>query len=82
MERVPLHTRRTHLRASGTTARFIRSYGGGIPSNAFNRSSAAWPRLVLCGIILGVVQGSVSEPHAGIEAGKAAPGELQALFRA
>ena len=52
MERVLLQTRWTHLRASGTTARFIRSYGGGMPSNAFNRSSAAWPRLVLCGIIL------------------------------
>jgi hypothetical protein len=40
------------LSASGTTARFTTSYGGGMPSYALKRSSAAWPRFVLCGIIL------------------------------
>ena len=37
--------------ACGTTILCCLSYGGGIPSNTFNRSSAASPRFVLRGIM-------------------------------
>jgi|SRR5271154_1753354 len=39
------------LNACGTTILFCLSYGGGTPSNTFNRSRAASPRFVLRGII-------------------------------
>lgn len=43
--------RRRTRRAWGTTIRLTLSYGGGTPSNTFNRSKAAAPRDVLCGIM-------------------------------
>jgi hypothetical protein len=39
--------RRRTRRASGTTMRFLRSYGGGTPSKSLRRSRAAAPRAVL-----------------------------------
>lgn len=48
-------------RACGTTILFLRSYGGGMPSNVFRRSIALAPRSVLCGIMPRTVRQNILE---------------------
>lgn len=48
-------------KAAGTTIFFFLSYGGGTPSNSFNRASAASPLGVLCGNMPRMVRWRIRE---------------------